>query len=71
LFENALYLWGAELQRCLTCNRRTAYFQGREIRLRDPEKPRRWTWVGWVAALIGVLATALVAYLALKHAYRV
>lgn len=59
--ENTLYVWGADIRRCLKCNARTAFFWGREISLVDPEIRRTRGLPAWIAIAFGIFSVAGVA----------
>gem|GEM_PF-4302509 len=70
VYEKLLYLWGAELRRCLRCHTRRAVLGNREIRLRETTGRSRSLLVGWLALGGGILVSLIVAYLALARSYR-
>ena len=67
-FENGLYVWGAEISRCLTCEVRTAVLGEREFLLKE-RKPSP-LWLGWMAIVAGVLATLGTALFTLRRFHR-
>lgn len=68
--EGILYVWGAEIRRCVVCNGRRAIFSKREIKLRDDASGEKTLLVGFLAIAGGILFTLALALWILRRSYR-
>ena len=70
-YENFLFVWGAEIRRCLNCNSRRAFFRTREIALKGTETAPSKTELWVVSAIAGsLICCAALALWTLSHFYR-
>jgi hypothetical protein len=72
-FENLLFVWGAEILRCLRCSSRGAFFGNFTVRLSagDGVPSSKGSGIKALVAIVGgVLACAVVALWTLRHFHR-
>ncbi len=72
LFENGLYLWGAEICRCLECCSRGAFLESRLIPLRAVDEGPNFDpgMASWIAVAGGILTCLAIGALVLAKFHR-